>query len=151
MSVQPTVNLQPTANAQPAISAAAQVPPGVRSGAPGAKQAYATAQAFEQMLVSELSQELVQGTGIEESETGASAASAEGLGGDAGSAGESSSSSAGPLAALVPQALSESIMRQGGLGLAAPLTVVLDPAAGERSDSTQAPTQTVTQSGGATA
>jgi hypothetical protein len=117
----------------------------VRTGAPGAKQAYATAQAFEQMLVGELSQALVQGAGIEESETGASAASAEGLGGDAGGAGESSSSGAGPLAALVPQALSESIMRQGGLGLAGPLAVALDPAAGEQAD----PTQAQAQGGGA--
>jgi hypothetical protein len=140
------VSVQPTTNAQPTVSAAGRVPPGVRTGAPGAKQAYATAQAFEQMLVSELTQALVQGAGIEESETGASAASAEGLGGDAGGAGESSSSGAGPLAALVPQALSESIMRQGGLGLAGPLTVALDPAAGE-----QGAAHVQAQSGGASA
>lgn len=99
------------------------VPAAVRAGDPKAKQAYATALQFEQLLVGELSQSLVQGSGLEEG-TGGSA----GAGGDGASGGEGAGTSS-LLSSLVPQALSESIMRGGGLGLAGSLTRALDPGA----------------------
>lgn len=99
------------------------VPAAVRAGDPKAKQAYATALQFEQLLVGELSQSLVQGSGLEEG-------SGEGAGSDAGEASGGEGAGASTLlSSLVPQALSEAIMRGGGLGLAGSLTRALDPGA----------------------
>ncbi|HEY2767763.1 MAG TPA: hypothetical protein VGI76_05865 [Solirubrobacteraceae bacterium] len=96
----------------------AHLPPAVRDGAPGAKQAYETAQSFEEMLLGQLSQSLMQSSGL----------AGEGEG-ESGEAGASSDGAGGMLTSLLPQTLTEGVMRAGGLGLAAQLVDVLDPSA----------------------
>ncbi len=99
----------------------APMPASVRDGSPAARKAYETALDFEKMLVGQLTQSLVQGSGLGgEGET---------LGEESGEGGASEQAGAGLLSALAPQALTESLTRQGGLGLAAQLTGALDPAA----------------------
>lgn len=95
----------------------ARLPPAVRNGAPGAKQAYATAQSFEEMLLGQLSQSLMQSAGL--------------AGEGEGEAGASSDGAGGMLASLLPQTLTEGVMHAGGLGLAAQLMNTLDPSARE--------------------
>jgi Rod binding domain-containing protein len=99
-------------------------PASVREGSPTAKQAYETARDFEEVLMNELSQELVKGSGLDgegsdsiggEEEGGAQEASAGG--------GEST------LSSFLPQALTESMMRGGTLGIADQITRALDPPA----------------------
>jgi Rod binding domain-containing protein len=88
-------------------------PAWVRKGSAATQKAYETALAFEQMLVEELSQSLTASSG---------------LGGESGAEGESSEGSAGgggasgPLASMLPQALTNGVMSAGGLGLAAQMT-----------------------------
>ena len=89
--------------------------PSVREGSATVKQAYANAQGFEEMLLQQLSQSLVQSSGL----GGESEAGGEGSSGEEGASlgGESS----GMLSSLLPQTLTEGVMRQGGLGLATQL------------------------------
>jgi Rod binding domain-containing protein len=88
-------------------------PAWVRKGSAATQKAYETALAFEQMLVEELSQSLTATSG---------------LGGESGAEGESSEgssgggSASGPLASMLPQALTSGVMSAGGLGLAAQMT-----------------------------
>jgi Rod binding domain-containing protein len=95
-------------------------PAWVRKGSAATQKAYETALAFEQMLVEELSQSLTATSG---------------LGGESGQEGESSEGSAGgggasgPLASMLPQALTSGVMSAGGLGLAAQMTRQLAGAA----------------------
>jgi Rod binding domain-containing protein len=95
-------------------------PAWVRKGSAATQKAYETALAFEQMLVEELSQSLTASSG---------------LGGESGAEGESSEGSAGgggasgPLASMLPQALTSGVMSAGGLGLAAQMTRQLAGAA----------------------
>ena len=100
----------------------ALLPQSVRDGSPAAKKAYETALGFEQILVSQLSQEL--------------AATASGSGVDGGSGGGSSDGSSGLMGSdpatsmysqLLPQALTSSVMAAGGLGIAQQLAGALDP------------------------
>jgi hypothetical protein len=105
-------------------------PAAVRNGSPAVQKAYAGALAFEEMLVQQLSQSLTQGTGLsgeEGSGEGNEGASEGGSGGAAGLAGGGAVNS--QLASLLPQALTEGVMRQGGLGLASQLMGSLAPAA----------------------
>lgn len=102
----------------------ARLPAAVRDGAPGAKQAYATAQSFEEMLLGQLSQSLMQSSGLSGEGEGESSGE-EG----AGSSGASSDGAGGMLASLLPQTLTEGIMHAGGIGLAAQLLDTLDPGA----------------------
>jgi hypothetical protein len=99
------------------------VPNYVRDGSTAVKQGYATAQGFEEMLLQQLSQSLAQSSGLsgegEGSEGSGEAGSPEG-GGEAGG---------GVLSALLPPTLTESVMREGGLGLATQLMSALDPSA----------------------
>jgi Rod binding domain-containing protein len=109
----PTVNRLPTVNQT-------LEPAWVRKGSAATQKAYETALAFEQMLVEELSQSLTATSG---------------LGGESGAEGESSEGSAGgggasgPLASMLPQALTSGVMSAGGLGLAAQMTRQLAGAA----------------------
>jgi hypothetical protein len=103
------------------ITDEAHAPAAVRNGSATVKKAYASAQAFEEMLLQQLSQSMLQSSG---------------LGGEGGSEGEESSGEGssggegGMLTSLLPQALTEGVMREGGLGLATQLMSSLDPAAG---------------------
>jgi hypothetical protein len=95
----------------------AHAPAAVRNGSASVKQAYASAQGFEEMLLQQLSSSLVQSSGL----------SGEGASGEG--AGEEGSSEAGGtmLSSLLPQTLTEGVMREGGLGLAGQLMGSLDP------------------------
>ncbi len=97
--------------------AGTHVPAAVRENAPGARQAYASAQSFEELLLNQLSQSLMQGSGL----TG----EGEGGGGEGGE-GEGDGEG-GVVASLLPQTLTEGVMRAGGLGLAAQLVNAIDP------------------------
>lgn len=94
--------------------AGAHVPAAVRDNAPGARQAYATAQSFEELLLGQLSQSLLQSSGL----------SGEGEGGGDG---QSAGGESGMVASLLPQTLTEGVMRAGGLGLAAQMMQAINP------------------------
>ena len=101
----------------------ADIPANVRSGDSKAMQAYSEGLAFEDMLVSELTQQLSKTM---------YGGSADGTG-DGSGAGPSGSGSGGMLgglsayASLIPQALTSSIMSGGGLGVAEQFAQELDP------------------------
>ncbi len=132
--ISPTASLlsgAPSATALPTISQS-DLPASVRNGSPAAKQAYAEGLEFEQVLVNELAQQLtatVSGDGSDGSD--GSSTDGSGDGGDDGS-GDSTgllgSDPAGSLySSLIPQALSDSIMSSGGLGIASEIASALDP------------------------
>jgi Rod binding domain-containing protein len=102
-------------------------PAAVRNGSPATQKAYASALDFEQMLVQQLSQSLVSTTGLEGS--GEQGSSEEGSAAEGG--GESLAGMGGAansqLASMLPQALTEGVMSQGGLGLAQQLMTQLEP------------------------
>ncbi len=97
-------------------------PTWVRKGSAATQKAYETALAFEQMLVEELSQSLTASSGLG-GESGAEGESAEGSAGGGGAS--------GPLASMLPQALTSGVMSAGGLGLAAQMTRQLAGAAAQ--------------------
>jgi Rod binding domain-containing protein len=127
----------------PAVSGSTGVPPvnqalepeWVRRGSSATQQAYASALAFEQTLVEQLSQSMASTSGLggESSEGGSSS--------ETGAEGSGASSS--PISSMLPQALTASVMHAGGLGLAAQLTHNLE-------DASDAPTPK-TASGGTSA
>ena len=93
----------------------------MRNGSAAVKQAYASAQGFEEMLLQQLSQSLVQSSGLSgEGE----AAKAPAKKAPPKVAAKRASSM---LSSLLPQTLTEGVMREGGLGLAAQLMGALDP------------------------
>lgn len=109
--------LAPPIDSAASLPASARVPAAVRENAPGARQAYASAQSFEELLLGQLSQSLLQSSGV----------SGEGAGENGeGSAGEGDGGG-GVVASLLPQTLTEGVMRAGGLGLAAQLMKAVDP------------------------
>jgi hypothetical protein len=103
----------------------ATVPANIRTGGSGAMKAYSEGLAFENMLMSELSQQLSKtmfgGTGDGSSSDPSAAGS------DA-SSGSTMLGGAGAYASLIPQALSSSIMADGGVGMAEKFAQELDPA-----------------------
>jgi Rod binding domain-containing protein len=120
-----TVSL--AASAGPSVVDEAHAPASIRSGSASVKQAYASAQGFEEMLLQQLSSSLVQSSGLSgEGESSSEEGSPEG-GGEAGSS---------LLSSLLPQTLTEGVLREGGLGLAGQLMHSLDPSA----SATSAPT-----------
>jgi Rod binding domain-containing protein len=118
----------------------AHAPAAVRNGSASVKQAYASAQGFEEMLLQQLSSSLVQSSGL----SGEGAGSGEGSG-EEGSSEAGGEAGGGMLSSLLPQTLTEGVMRAGGLGLAGQLLHSLDPSA-----SAAAPTG-ASVSGGASA
>jgi Rod binding domain-containing protein len=99
----------------PAVNQALE-PAWVRHGSAATQQAYASALAFEQTLVEQLSQSL---------------ASTSGLGGESSEEGSSSEGTgSSPISSMLPQALAAGVMHGGGLGLAAQLTHDLENAGG---------------------
>jgi Rod binding domain-containing protein len=105
--------------ATPAVDPATE-PAAVRNGGTKAEQAYQTGLAFEQMLVSQLTQELQSSTAVDGSD-GTSDGSSSGLLGNSGD-------SSDMLGQLLPQALSQGITSTGGLGVAAQIAASIDPA-----------------------
>ncbi len=127
----------PAATGLPALDQA-RAPASVRNGSAAVKQAYATAESFEEMLLQQLSSSLAQSSGLSgEGESSGEPGSLEG-----GSEGGS-----GMLASLLPQTLTEGVMREGGLGLAAQLMRSLDPSA----SATASPLTSAGSTGGASA
>jgi hypothetical protein len=103
------------------------VPENVRDGGSKAMQAYSQGLAFEDMLVNELSQQMSKtmfdGTGDGSSSDSGDPSSS-------GAGGSSSSSMLGGASAyssMIPQALTSSIMDDGGLGMAQNFAEELDP------------------------
>jgi Rod binding domain-containing protein len=115
--------IAPTTTAATGLSITdeAHAPAVVRNGSATVKKAYASAQGFEEMLLQQLSQSMLQSSGL----GGEGASEGEESSGEGSSRGEG-----GMLTSLLPQALTEGVMREGGLGLATQLTSSLDPAAG---------------------
>jgi Rod binding domain-containing protein len=107
------------------VTSMTRAPAAVRDGSASVKQAYTTAQGFEEMLLQQLSQSLVQSSGLggEGEGEGGEASGGEGSGAAGGEA------AGGMLASLLPQTLTEGVMRQGGIGLATQLMGELDPGA----------------------
>jgi Rod binding domain-containing protein len=110
----------------PAINQA-DIPASVRNGNTQAKNAYAEGLEFEQVLVQQLAQQLsntVSDAGSDSSDSSD--------GGDSGEAGSStglpgSGSPAAGYSSLVSQALTDSIMSSGGLGVAQEIAQAIDP------------------------
>jgi hypothetical protein len=120
-----------SAGGLPAVDEA-RAPAYVREGSTAVKQDYSTAVGFEEMLLSQLSQSLVQSSGL--GGEGAQEGGGEEEGGAGGGSSQSGLSAGGEggggmVGALVPQTLTESLTRDGGLGLATQLMHALDPAA----------------------
>jgi hypothetical protein len=104
-----------TTTGLPAVNQALE-PAWVRKGSSSTQQTYASALAFEQTLVEQLSQSLTATSGL----TGESSSE-----GESGSGEGSSSASGGgdsQLSSMLPQALTAGVMNAGGLGLAAQMT-----------------------------
>lgn len=110
------------------IASETRAPAAVREGSSAAKQAYATAQGFEEMLLQQLSEAVAQGDGLGGEGAGGSGEEEEAEGASAVAGG-------GQLQSLMPQALTEGIMRDGGVGLATQLMSTLDPAAATKPQS----------------
>ncbi len=105
----------------PAVNQALE-PAWVRKGSSATQKAYASALAFEQTLVEQLSQSLASTSGLdgESSQEGGSGSE------EGGSSGTSAGGS--QISSMLPQALTSSVMNAGGLGLAAQMTRELEAA-----------------------
>jgi Rod binding domain-containing protein len=117
-SLTASLGSSPPTSSVPAINQALE-PEAVRNGNQTAKNAYNEGLAFEDVLVNELAQEMT--------------ATVPGLDGDSddssdGSSDSSSGSGLGAYSSLLPQALTSSIMSDGGTGLAFQIARDLDPA-----------------------
>ncbi|MCW3019703.1 MAG: hypothetical protein JWN10_2011 [Solirubrobacterales bacterium] len=106
----------------PAVEEALE-PAWVRHGSTATQKAYASALAFEETLVEQLSQSLASTSGLGGESSEGESGSEEG-----GSQGSGLSSS--PISSMLPQALTAGVMHAGGLGLAAQLTHELEAAGG---------------------
>jgi hypothetical protein len=112
------------ASAGPSVVDEAHAPASVRNGSASVKQAYASAQGFEEMLLQQLSSSLVQSSGL----SGEGESSGEGSG-EEGSPEVGGAAGGGMLSSLLPQTLTEGVMHAGGLGLAGQLLHSLDSSA----------------------
>jgi hypothetical protein len=111
----PAVNDVAGMNGTPVVNQALE-PASVRNGGPAVQKDYSSALDFESMLVQQLSQSLT-----ENSETAETGTENETEGGEA----------ANPeLSSMLPQALTESVMNHGGLGLAPQLMAALGAGGG---------------------
>jgi Rod binding domain-containing protein len=105
---------------------AANEPADIRNGNTAAKNAYQEALGFEDILVQQLTQELASTVSSpSDDSSGDSSDSSDSSGGILGS-----DPSTSGFASLIPTALSQSIMSNGGLGIAAQLAQSIDPAIG---------------------
>ena len=113
----------------------ATVPANIRDGGSGAMKAYSEGLAFESMLVNELSQQMSKtmfgGTGD------GSTSDPSDPGGTDGSGSSSMLGGASAYQSMIPQALTSSIMNDGGLGMAASFAQELDPALLSQSSTTK--------------
>ncbi len=89
-------------------------PAAVREGSPKAKQAYETARGFEEVLMNELSQQIVKSSGLEGEGGSIGGEEEPGAGGQETSPGGGD----GTLSSFLPQVLTEALMRGGTVGIA---------------------------------
>jgi hypothetical protein len=127
----------PVTAAAPAVNQAFE-PAWVRRGSPATQKAYASALAFEQTLVEQLSTALTATSGL----GGASSPEGEGSQ-EAGSGSEEDGASAfgagnPELSSMLPQALAAGVMDAGGLGMAAQMTRELEGVGGAAQTQEQA-------------
>jgi Rod binding domain-containing protein len=108
------------ATGAPAVNQALE-PEWVRRGSAATQQAYASALAFEETLVEQLSQSLASTSGLD-------GESGEGGSGSEAGGSEGAGASSSPISSMLPQALAAGVMQGGGLGLAAQLTHDLETA-----------------------
>ncbi|MGO9959953.1 MAG: hypothetical protein ACLP50_28910 [Solirubrobacteraceae bacterium] len=127
LSASPSAGLPPI---DPALE-----PASIRNGNTAAKNAYQTGLAFEDVLVNELSQQLmatVPGLGGSSTDDGLGGSSDDGLGGSNASDGVDDSSGSGSslssYSSMLPGALSSAIMSSGGTGVAMQIAEGIDPA-----------------------
>lgn len=111
-----------------------QLPADVRDASPARRDAYEAGLGFEQLLVQQLSQSMVDST---------SDASDDGSDGD-GTDATSGLGAGSPYASLLPDALSQGVMAAGGLGLAQQLMDAIAPAASGADPAAVPGTSTVT-------
>jgi Rod binding domain-containing protein len=116
-----------TAPVDPALE-----PASVRNGNQAAKNAYQTGVAFENILVTQLAQQMTASVpGLSGDDDGLGGSSSDDSGGSSSSAGgglTSSDSGISAYSSLLPQALTSSIMSSGGTGIAMQIAQSLDPA-----------------------
>jgi hypothetical protein len=109
----------------------ADLPADIRNGSPAAKQAYTEGLEFAQVLVNELAQQLTATVSDQDSDDDDSSTDASGDGGGDGSSDATGLLGSDPAtslySSLIPQALSDSIMSSGGLGIASEIAGALDP------------------------
>ena len=109
----------------------ADVPASVRNGNAQAKSAYAEGLEFEQVLVQQLARQLTATATAPDSSAGSSDSSDSSAGGSDGAQSSDGLLGAGSPAAeyssLIPQALTDSIMSGGGLGIAKEIAQAIDP------------------------
>lgn len=122
-----TLSLAGLTSGLPAINPA-DIPANIRTGNAKAKNAYAEGLEFEQVLVQQLAEQLA------DTASGPSSSSATGSDGsgssddsDSGSGLLGSGSPASEYSSLIPQALTNSIMSGGGLGVAQEIAQAIDP------------------------
>jgi hypothetical protein len=124
----------------------ANEPAAIRNGNQAAKNAYKTGLAFEQVLVSELSQELAQTAAAPDGSSDGLSGGTDSNGADTG--GPDGSDSGGLMsgdpaestyAQLLPQALTSAVMSGGGVGLAMQVARSLDPALNTPARTTSTP------------
>ena len=109
----------------------ANEPASVRNGDQKAKNAYTTGVAFENVLVSELAQQMtatVPGLDGSDDGLGGTTGSSDGSAGSSGGVG--GSGGLGAYASLLPQTLANSITSGGGTGIAMEIAKSIDPALG---------------------
>ena len=111
----------------------ALLPQQVRDGSAADKKAYTAALGFEQMLVQQLSQAISDTTSTDG--LGGDASGLLGSGDDGSDGGSDGGSASSPYASLLPDALTQGIMKAGGLGLAQQLAPALAAGAGGETSS----------------
>ncbi|HEY2321053.1 MAG TPA: hypothetical protein VGH67_22285 [Solirubrobacteraceae bacterium] len=110
----------------------ANEPASIRNGDQKAKNAYATGVAFENVLVSELAQQMTATVpGLDGSDDGLGGTTDTGDGSDGSAGGVGGSGGLGAYSSLLPQTLANSISTGGGTGIAMEIAKSIDPGLGE--------------------
>jgi Rod binding domain-containing protein len=119
-------------------------PADIRNGNAQAKQAYQEALGFESVLMSQLTQQLastVSSPSDDSSSDGSDDSSDDSSGGILGS-----DPSTSAFASMIPQALTTSLMSNGGVGIAAQLAQAIDPQIGTPQGAASSTSQSSTAS-----
>jgi Rod binding domain-containing protein len=127
-------------------------PADIRNGNAQAKQAYQEALGFESVLMSQLTQELASTVSSPSDSSDGSGDSSDSSDSPGGILGSDPSTSA--FASMIPQALTTSLISNGGVGIAAQLAQAIDPQigtpGGEASSSQSSTSSTASTSTGGT-